>query len=235
MSLTWKRRCSRFLSAPCQVILQFWLFICEYWMINTNVPGLSSQSTRASSSTTTWHPKLTQFASQPSNAGSDQPPPQRRVMQLHCCSCHFVPVNLLSHLWKAALNSQEAFTHASMRWVAEQSAQLLNQGCHLTHDGKGHCYEILHDGSGAAQQSSWNKRVWRINQLVLRHVDGKRLDLRLLMSDTVFACTGTIHMESILPSVSNSQRQPRPGCLRLSSLPSPLLLWINELPYTLTD
>lgn len=48
---------------------------------------------------------------------------------------------------ETTLNSQEAFTYASMRRVAEQSAQLLNQGCHLTCDGKGHCYEILHDGS----------------------------------------------------------------------------------------
>lgn len=155
-------------------------------------------------------------------------------MQLHCSSCNFVPVNLLAQLWKATLNSQEAFTYSSMRWVAEESAQLLNQGYRLTCDGKGNCYEILHDQSVAVQQSSWNKRAWRNNQLVLRHVDGKGFGLRLLMYDIVFACTETMHMESILPSVSNSQRWPRPGYLRLNSLPSPLLLWINELPYTLT-
>lgn len=174
-------------------------------------------------------------ASQPFKVGSDQPAPQRRLVQLHCCSCHFVPVNLLAQVWKATLNSQEAFTYATMRWIAKQSAHLLNQGCHLTCDGKGHRYENLHNGSGAVQQSSWNKRVWRINKLVLRHVDGKGFDLRLLMSDIVFACTENIHMESILPSISNSQRRPRAGYLRLNSHPSPFLLWINELPSTLTD
>jgi len=41
-------------------------------------------------------------------------------MQLHCSSHRFVPVNLLASCGKLTLNfSQEAFTYASMRRVAE--------------------------------------------------------------------------------------------------------------------
>lgn len=162
----------------------------------------------------------------------------RRLMYQHCCSHNFVPVNLLAQLWKPNTKLFPGNLYLCMyemgcraKCLAKEPGLLISLMMGKDIAMRFYMMEVC-----AVQQSSWNKTFWRINQLVLRHVDSKGFDLRLLMSDIIFACAKASHVErTVLPGVTNSQRQPRPGYLRLNSPHSSCFQWINELPYTLTD